>query len=89
MNYEVKKTLGLIKGTVVCSVDGDRKVFASGAEAIEALQGNYDVTSISAEGDAVVITLAENKTTLNDMNEEWVKDHVAKFGKEPNPFDGM
>ncbi len=25
----------------------------------------------------------------NDMNAEWVKEHIRKYGIEPNIFDGM
>ena len=25
----------------------------------------------------------------NDMNADWVKEHIRKYGIEPNIFDGM
>lgn len=87
MNFETKKVLGLIKGALVGSIDG--KVFASGAEAIEWLQDKYVVTSISAKGGAVKISLEADNTIPNDMNDEWIKEHVVQFGKKPNLFDGM
>lgn len=89
MNYELKKVLGLINGAVVLSVDGDRKEFASGQEAADQLSEKYVINSIAAEGSAVVVVLDKDTTVPNDMNADWVKEHVAAFGKEPNPFDGM
>lgn len=31
----------------------------------------------------------EDSTVLNDMNADWVKKHIEKFGVEPNLFDGV
>jgi hypothetical protein len=39
MNYELKKVLGLIKGTVVLSIEDEQKVFTSGQEAADQLGG--------------------------------------------------
>ena len=89
MNYESKRVLELINGAVVLSVDGERKEFASGREAADQLSEKYVITSIAAEGGVIVVGLNKDTTIPNDMNAEWVKDHVATFGKEPNPFDGM
>ena len=89
MNYELKKVLELINGAVVLSVDGERKEFASGREAADQLSEKYVINSIAAEGDVIVVVLDKDTSVPNDMNADWVKDHVAAFGKEPNPFDGM
>lgn len=89
MNYELKKVLELIHGAVVLTVDGDRKEFASGKDAVDQLSEKYVINSITAENGAVVIALEKDTTIPNDMNADWVKEHVAQYGKEPNPFDGM
>jgi uncharacterized protein GlcG (DUF336 family) len=89
MNYELKKVLGLIKGTVVISIEDEQKVFTSGQEAADQLGEKYVVNSISAEGSNVVVVLKKDTTIPNDMNADWIKKHVAVYGKEPNPFDGV
>ena len=89
MNWKTEEILKLIKGAVVCSIKGERKVFSSGQEALDQVKGKYEVLVISAEGDAVLVVMEEDKTVPNDLNADWVKNHVAKYGKEPNPFDGV
>lgn len=90
MNWEMKKVMELVKGKVVCTMDGsDWTAFASGQEALEKLEGKYVITSISAEDSSVVLTLETDTSVPNDMNADWIKSHIEKYGKEPNPFDGM
>ncbi len=43
----------------------------------------------SADGNNVVVVLKKDTTIPNDMNADWIKKHVAVYGKEPNPFDGV
>lgn len=87
MNYELKKVLGMISGSVVLSVDGERTGFRSGQEAADQLSEQYVINSILAENSTVVVVLDKDTTIPNDMNADWVKDHIAAYGKEPNPFD--
>ena len=89
MNVKVEEILNVIKGSVTCMIGGERKEFSSGKEALDQINGKYVVSSISANGDSVVITLEEDETIPNDMNADWVKEYIAQFGKEPNPFDGV
>lgn len=89
MSWKVEEILNVIEGSVACLIDGERKDFSSANEAMDKIKGKYVVSSVSAKADTVVIALEEDKTVPNDMNEDWVKDHVAKYGKEPNPFDGV
>ena len=86
MNWELMKMLELIKGSMACMIDGERKMIR---EAKDQIDGKYDVESIAAEGDVVVLTLQKNAAFPNDMNADWVKGHIATYGKEPNLFDGM
>lgn len=37
-----------------------------------------------AERNTVVLEIEENKAVKSDMNAEWIKEHKAKFGVEPN-----
>lgn len=87
MNYELKKVLGMISGPVVLSVDGVRTGFRSGQEAADQLSEQYVINSIFAENSTVVVVLDKDTTIPNDMNADWVKDYVAAYGIEPNPFD--
>jgi len=89
MNWELTKLLEMVNGSVACVIDGEKNVYASGQEAKEQLDGKYVVVSIGAEGYTVVLSLKKDTTVSNDMNADWVKEHVATYGKEPNPFDGM
>ena len=86
MNWKTEEILKLIKGAVVCSIKGERKVFSSGQEALDQVKGKYEVLSISAEGDAVLVVMEEDKTVLNDLSADWVKEHVERFGAEPGFF---
>lgn len=81
-------TLKLVDGSLICIVDGERISFSSSREALERLGGNYLVKSIGAKDNTVVVTLTAETTVPNDMGADWVKEHVAKYGKEPNLFDG-
>ena len=89
MSWKEEEILNVIDGSVACLIDGERKDLSSAKEAMEQIKGKYVISLVSAKADTVVIALEEDKTVLNDMNEDWVKDHVAKYGKEPNPFDGV
>lgn len=89
MNVKVEEILNVVKGSVTCIIGEERKEFSSGKEALDQIKEKYVVSSISADGGSVVITLEEDKTIPNDMSADWVKEHVAQFGKEPNPFDGV
>ena len=86
MNWKTEEILKLIKGAVVCSIKGERKVFSSGQEALDQVKGKYEVLSISSEGDAVLVVMEEDKTVLNDLSADWVKEHVERFGTEPGFF---
>lgn len=44
------------------------------------------IENITAEGDKIVISMVTDKTIPNDMNTDWVKDHIAQFGKAPELF---
>ena len=89
MNWKVEEILRVIDGSVACLIDGERKTYSSAKEAMDQIKGKYVISSVSAQGDTIVIALEEDKTVPNDMKDDWVKDHVAQFGKEPNPFDRM
>lgn len=35
------------------------------------------------------LEITKNETISNELNEDWVKEHIKKYGKEPNLFDGV
>ena len=56
-------------------------------EIIKLIEVEYDVLSISEEDEEVVLRLRRKEVEKNDDN--WVREHVEKCGKEPNLFDGV
>lgn len=88
MNCELKNVLSLIAGNVTCVLNGNKDTFASGKEALENLDGKYIIRSIYAEDNAVFLVLERDEATDNDMNADWVKEHIEKYGVEPSLFDG-
>ena len=44
------------------------------------------VESIAAEDSKVVVTVKTDTAIPNDLNADWVKEHVAQYGKEPEFF---
>ncbi len=54
----------------------------------ELLTSNNDTAELIAPASAEVRQNAKMSTVLNDLNADWVKKHVERFGVEPNVFDG-
>jgi hypothetical protein len=46
------------------------------------------VKAIRTNNDKIQIFVEENSHIPNDLNQEWVKEHMAKYGTTPNIFDG-
>ena len=72
-------------------VDGTYKVLCDGKEIENSENLNekkFVVESVSATEGMVCIQVKKNTSTPNDLNEEWVKEHIEKSGTEPNIFDG-
>jgi hypothetical protein len=89
MMMSTEDVLKAIRGVVICEVQGEKKIYPTGAAAAEELGGlrpKYNITSISAEDGNVVLTLEENKVIPNDMNADWVKEYIEKNGEEPGFF---
>jgi hypothetical protein len=90
-----KDLLEIIMGNVTCRIDGEReeKNYPSGKDAAAELIGpasgyrKYNITSISVEEGNIVLKLEiAEKVIPNDLNAEWVKEHVERFGEEPGFF---
>lgn len=96
MKYVTEQFVKKIKAPIVCRFDGQELSFGNGLElAAFQFDKNYLIESISVEGEKVALVLCElpvpNINSVGDelvSGDDWIKDHVAKFGKEPNLFDG-
>ncbi len=78
---------------VTCMLGEDKTIYENGMMAYEALKNisrggvNLKVSSISVKNNFIAITLNEDKPALNDLDVDWVREHIAQFGIEPNIFD--
>ncbi len=81
--------LKVVKGTIICIENGERKEYESGAEALKAYSKYYGVVGLSAENDCIVIEIKDQKPDIDKSKEAFIKDHVEKYGAEPNLFDGV
>lgn len=78
---------------VTCILGEDKTIYENGKMAYEALKNisrggvNLKVSSISVKNNFIAITLYEDKSALNDLDVDWVREHIAQFGIEPNIFD--
>ncbi len=78
---------------VTCMLGEDKTIYENGMMAYEALKNisrggvNLKVSSISVKNNFIAITLNEDKPALNDLDVDWVREHVTQFGIEPNIFD--
>lgn len=86
MNCLLKPIMERIEGSVVCVLDGNMTEYQNGSELLASLDGKYELTSIAAENNKVVVTVKPDTTIRNDLNADWVKEHVAQYGKEPEFF---
>lgn len=86
MNCQLKTIVECIEGSVVCVLDGKTTEYKNGADLLAGLEGKFLVESIAAEDSKVVVTVKPDTTIPNDLNADWVKEHVAQYGKEPEFF---
>lgn len=86
MNCQLKKIVECIEGPVVCVLDGETTEYKKGSELLASLEGKYMVKSIAAKDGKVVVALKHDITIPNDLNADWVKEHVEQYRKEPEFF---
>lgn len=76
------KLLEHAKGPVIVVLNGVRTRYATANAAAEALLStHYHLTGISADNNALVLTMTTEATVLNDIHEDWVKDTEQKTGQ--------
>lgn len=72
-------------------VHGEYKVVCAGKELDSTKkldEKNLIVKSIAATDGVIHIQVEKQSSVKNDLNEEWVKEHIEKYGAIPNIFDG-
>ena len=89
MNPVDENMLKLIGGPVICRIKNESMLFSSGEVAAERIPSGYIVSSITAEENTIVVVLERETTVPNDLDADWVKEHLEVFGKLPNLFDGI
>lgn len=73
-------------GAVELVVNGQHQHFDDCEQAMMNTAGKYVVKSISAKNGSLVVTLADNDVVLNDLNEDWVKEHQQETGEDVSFF---
>lgn len=73
-------------GAVELVIDGKHRKFADGEQALMNTAGNYDVKSVSAKADTLVIELTGHTVVQNDLNADWVKQQEKETGEEISFF---
>lgn len=92
MDYTLQLILEHIKHELVCLVDGNELYFASGKEALAHFQKDnkhYSPMTLSAKDNTVVVEISDVTDDVKRNNAAWVAEHQARFGCEPNLFDGV
>ena len=72
-------------------VHGEYKVVCDGKELDSTKkldEKNLIVKSIAATDGVIHIQVEKQSSVKNDLNEEWEKEHIEKYGAIPNIFDG-
>lgn len=96
MKCNTEQFVKKINVPIVCRFDGKELFFENGTDfAAYPLERNYLVDLITIENASVVISLREHPVSnihsignkMGSVN-DWVKEHMEHFGKEPNLFDG-
>ena len=79
--------LEIVHGQIICVTYGQRKVFSSN-DALQSsdLYKNHIVSSISSEGNSIVLELQQWETPITDMDSDWVRKYKEQNGSEPSFF---
>ncbi len=91
MTYTLEKYqafLGKIKSPIIAVIDGRETEYSDGVQELlkQQFDKEYVVRTITARDSTIVLTFEENSIVPNDLNAEWVKEHVEKTGQEISFF---
>lgn len=86
MGYDLELILQKLEGAFVCVLGEKTEAFES-AEAFRNsdFEKRCGIASIGLEDGQIVLKL-RTLPQPNDMDAEWVKKHVEKYGQEPSFF---
>lgn len=73
-------------GPVEIRINGISQVFPSGEQAAMSVEGKFDVRSIAAHEDRIVVELTRHITVLNNLNEAWVQEFEQETGENISFF---
>ena len=87
MYYETKGILEKIKGSVICKTEDGEVEYASTSMIPEDISGEQMIImSIFAKDNKIVLYFEKNPVIKNDLNADWVKEHIKATGVEPGFF---
>ena len=97
MTYRIEQFVKKINAPIVCKAKDKEFSFDSGAElAAYEFDKHYQIDSVEIKDSKAILNLSVFVTPdINSIGEEtvpgtdWIKEHVERFGKEPNLFDGV
>lgn len=82
-----KGILEIIKGSVICETDDDEVEYASTSMIPEDISGEQMIiTSIFTKDNKIVLYFEINPVIKNNLNANWVKEHIKATGVEPGFF---
>ncbi len=85
---KLKEILCLLRDDDVICVIGQEEEMHS-VDQLKLLSDEYSVDSIGSKDGKVILGLQElRKMESAGERPDWIKEHVARYGTEPNMFDG-
>ena len=86
MGYDLELTLKRINGAFVCILDGKTEEFACEEEFKNSdFEKRCEIVSIETRDEKIVLEL-KKLPLKNDLNAEWIQEHIKQYGKEPSFF---
>ena len=97
LKYKTEQFVAKINAPIACKFNGDEILFENGKELADyQFDKRYVIDVITVEnGKAVVSLVSPSVSNINSIRDEqaagddWIKEHIKHYGKEPNLFDGV
>lgn len=97
LKYNTEQFVAQINAPIVCKFNGEELPFENGKELADyQFDKRYIIDGITVEDGKVVYALVElpvsNINSIGDeqvAGDDWIKEHIKRYGKEPNLFDGV
>lgn len=81
MELPLGKLLQYTRGPVEIITNGMAQVFADGEQAVLAMDGKYNVQSVSVHDGRLSVEVSKHQVVLNDLNEDWVQKMEEETGE--------